>query len=326
MQQIAQAFWVGRGGFGDEASGVGEVDVGLLRDAREVEAGVVAVAGEPVAGAATVWGDEAEHAFAEAAAFDVALDGGGGVVGQRVGARKKKDTRRAGDVVERPEFRVAGDEVEAFAERADVGEQVVADQAHDFPERFAGGKLGCEGEAAEERAVDGRVELAHDVALHAEPACGVVGAAAVEPLGGLEPVAELAGVLVEPEVLEDERERAGGDVVARKLVVVEVVERGVVNVADIDDGDGRIGEIGGGGFAADDGRGVFGEEDAAGEKLVLMRAAGVGENRGEGRHESAQARADVRVSERDRVVSRCVRRTRPVPVRIVPSVEKQCRN
>ena len=115
-------------------------------------------------------------------------------------------------------------------------------------------------------------------------------AAAVEPFGGFEPFAELAGILVETEVLKDDGERAGGDVVARELVVVEVVERGVVAVADIDDGDGRIGEVGGRGFATDDGRGALGEKDAAGEEFVFMGTAGVREDGGKRGHVCAHRR------------------------------------
>ena len=291
-QEGAEAGRVGGGGFGDEAAGMGEVDVGLGGDAREIEARIVTVTGEAVAGVAAVGRNQADHAVAESAAFHVAFDGGGGIVGERVGAREEEHGGRAGDVVERPELGGAGDEVEAFAERADVGEQVVTDEAHDFPERFAGGELRGEGEAAEERAVDGRVEFADDVAFHAEPAGGIHGTATVEPLRGFEPVAELAGIFVEPEVAENEREGAGGRVIFGELMVIEVVERGVVDVADIDDRSRRIGEVGGGGFATDDGHRVDGEEDATGEEFVFVRAAGVGEDRGERCHVGDDVRCE----------------------------------
>lgn len=263
---------------------MGEVDVGLGGDAGEVEARVVAVAGEPVAGAAAIGRDGAEDAVVESAGGDVAVHAGGRIFGERIGAREEEHARAFGRVVERPEFGVAGDEVEALAEGTDVAEHVFADEAHDFPERVAGVELRGGGEAAEEGAVDGRVEFEDDVARDAEPAGGVHGAAGVEPFGGFEPVAEFAGVGVEAEGLEDERERAEGRVVAGELVVVEIVERGIVGVADVHDGDAGVGEVGGRRFATHDGNGVDGEEGAAGEEFVLMGGAGVRENRGEGRH------------------------------------------
>lgn len=163
---------------------MGEVDVGFLRDAGEIETLVVAVAGETVTAAAAVGRDQGDDALAQPAAFNVTLDGGGRVVGQRLGAREKKDAGRTGDVVEGPEDGVAGDEVEAFTQGPHVAEDVFTDEAHHFPERVAGGELGGEGEAAEKRAVDGGVEFADDVAFDAEPAGGVHGASAVEPFGG----------------------------------------------------------------------------------------------------------------------------------------------
>jgi hypothetical protein len=140
------------------------------------------------------------------------------------------------------------------------------------------------GEAAEQRAVDGGVKLADDVALDAEPAGGGVGAAAVEPLGGFEPVAERAGIRVEPEVLQHEGERAGRRRVVGELVVVEIVERGLVAVPHIHHGDRGIGQVGLDRLAARDGDRGGGEEHAAGEKFILMGAARVREDRGERRH------------------------------------------
>jgi hypothetical protein len=51
--------------------------------------------------------------------------------------------------------------------------------------------------------------------------------------------------------------------------------------AHIDHGDGGICEVGIGRLAADDRDAIAGHEQATGEELVLMRAAGVGENAGE---------------------------------------------
>jgi len=74
-----------------------------------------------------------------------------------------------------------------------------------------------------------------------------------------------------------------------QLMVVEIVERRIVRMPDIDDRDGGIGQVGGDGFASHDGHRSNGEEHAAREELVFVRAAGVRENRGKRRHETADA-------------------------------------
>jgi hypothetical protein len=74
-------------------------------------------------------------------------------------------------------------------------------------------------------------------------------------------------------------------VIFGELVMIEVVAHGIVLVADIDDGGGGIGEVGGGRLAAHNGHRVEREENAAREELVFVRAAGMGEERGEGGHE-----------------------------------------
>lgn len=104
-------------------------------------------------------------------------------------------------------------------------------------------------------------------------------------------------------MLEDQRERTRGDVIARKLVVIEVVKRGIVGVADVDDGGGRIGEIGGSGLAAHDGCGALGEEDAAGKELVFVGTAGVGEDRRKRRHERCMLRNPGRGARNSRGVA-----------------------
>jgi hypothetical protein len=63
-----------------------------------------------------------------------------------------------------------------------------------------------------------------------------------------------------------------------KLMMVEVVALRGVLTADIDDGDGGIGEILWGGFAADDGYAMCRCEEAAGEEFVFVGAAGMGED------------------------------------------------
>lgn len=279
-----EAGGVGGGSLGDEAAGVGEVDVGLGGDAGEVELGVVAKPGEAVAGTAAVGVDEADHVVGETEGGEVAVESGRRIVKQGLGAGKEEEVARVGVGIEGPALGVLGDEVEAGAQVAHVAEQVGPDQAHDFPERLAGVEAGGLGEGAEEGAVEGGVELVDGGARHAEAAGGFVGAEAIEPLGGLEPVAESAGVVVEAEVLEDEGEGAEGRVVGGELVVIEVEAFGLVAVADIDHRDGGILEVGLGGFAAEEGDGVFGEEHAAGEEFIFVGTTRVGEEEGEMGH------------------------------------------
>ena len=70
---------------------------------------------------------------------------------------------------------------------------------------FVGGAallvLSLTGEAAQDGNVEWGVELANRFAVHAEPFCGVVGAAAIEPFGDFQPGAEFAGVFVNAKVL-----------------------------------------------------------------------------------------------------------------------------
>jgi len=58
--------------------------------------------------------------------------------------------------------------------------------------------------------LDWRVKLRQGVAARRRETWRWRWAGAVEPLGGLEPFTESAGVFVDAEVLEDEGERAGG--------------------------------------------------------------------------------------------------------------------
>jgi hypothetical protein len=67
-------------------------------------------------------------------------------------------------------------------------------------------------------------------------------------------------------------------VIFGQLVVVEIVERGLVPVADVDDGGGGRGQIGRGGFAAHERHGVQGKERTAREKLVFVGTSGMRED------------------------------------------------
>ncbi len=263
---------------------MGEVHARGLREAREVEARVILKTGESVARAAAVGNDGGDDFGDETLGFDVAIDAHGRLLGQRIGAGEEEDFR--GDVaeVERPDLGMAGDKIEAGAEGADVVQKILADHAHDRPQRIGGLKARGEGEAAEQGNVDRRVELRESVAVDAEEFGGGDGASAIEPLGGFEPVAKLAGVGVETEVLQNEGKGAGGRVVFRELVVVEIIERRLVTMADIDDGNGGIGEVVGQRLAALDGYGMFREENATGQELVFVGAARMSQDCGKNRH------------------------------------------
>ena len=67
-----------------------------------------------------------------------------------------------------------------------------------------------------------------------------------------------------------------------ELVVVEVVAGRIVFAAHIHHGDRHVIEILLCWLAAFDGHAVHGDEQAAREEFVLMRAAGVGEDQGSG--------------------------------------------
>lgn len=257
---------------------MGEVDVGLLLNAGEVVAWVVVVAGEAVAAAAAVGVDEGGDGGVLADGLQIAAQAGGGVVDDGIGAREEEDFV----LIHGPELGVLGDVVEAAAQLAQILQKILADVTEDFPQRLAGFQALHFGKAAQDGDVDGRGELAHDAALHAEPLGGDIGAAGVEPLGRLQPVAELARILIHAEVLQHEAQRADGRMLGRKLVVVKVVPLWRVLAADIDDGNGGIGEVLWRGLAPDDGHAVHGGQQAAGEEFVLMGAAGMGEDEGEG--------------------------------------------
>ena len=102
------------------------------------------------------------------------------------------------------------DEVESRAQGGHILDQVLADHAHDFPDRFARLVFALAGEAAQEGDVDWGVELAERLAIDSEPVGGIVRSAAVEPFSHFKPCAKLACVLVDAQVLEyGERAQVG---------------------------------------------------------------------------------------------------------------------
>lgn len=68
--------------------------------------------------------------------------------------RGKEDFGGCAGEIDGPNLRVFADEIEAGAEGFYVVEQVLADHAHDFPERLAGLETGREREATQESNVD----------------------------------------------------------------------------------------------------------------------------------------------------------------------------
>jgi hypothetical protein len=277
-EEFSEAGGVGGGGFGDEAAVVGEVDVVVLFQIGEVEEGGVVVAGEAVAFAAAVGVNHAEDGFVFAGGFDEAGEAQGGFIGEGIGARHEDDFEGSMRAVDGPEVGVVFDVFEAMVKGFEVDDEVFADEAHDFPEGIAGGEFGGGGEASKEGDVDGGVELVYDVAVDAEFLGGFDGTEAVEPFGGFEPIAEEAGVLVEADVLEDEAEGADGGMILGELVVIEIAAVGFVFAADIDDEGGGVVEVCLGRFASYDGSLVEVDEDGAGEEVIFMGAAGVGED------------------------------------------------
>lgn len=145
---------------------------------------------------------------------------------------------------------VGRDVLDAGAGGSEVVDEVFAYEFHHFPDGFSWlvDFAGCE--TSQQGHVDGRVELADDIALHAEPFGSVVGAAAVEPLGRFEPLAKGFGIFVEAVVLQDEREGTGRRGVSGKLVVVEVSQLRLMVVAHVDDGGTRVGDVFRGWFAS----------------------------------------------------------------------------
>jgi hypothetical protein len=75
-------------------------------------------------------------------------------------------------------------------------------------------------------------------------------------------------------------------------MVVEVVTLRFVKMSHIDDASPGIGEIARRRFTANDGHRLKGEQDAARKKFVLMRTAGMRENRVEREHKGSTVQTD----------------------------------
>ena len=134
------------------------------------------------------------------------------------------------------------------------------------------------GEASKQRNVDGRVELRDRFAGNTKPFGRLFGTAAIQPLGSLEPIAEMQRVFVETEMVQHKAQRASGRVFAVKMMVVEVGLRWVVDSTDIDDRDRRISEVVVGRVSPEHWDPVPGYEYADGQKVVFMGAAWVRNN------------------------------------------------
>ena len=133
-------------------------------------------------------------------------------------------------------------------------------------------------EAPKQRYIDGGVELRERFTRNTKPFGRLVGTAAIQPLGGLEPVAEMQRVFVEAEMLQHKAQCAAGRVFAVEMMVVEVGLRRVVASTDIDDHYRRVIEVVAGGFSPEHRDPVPGYEYADGQKVVFMGAAGVRNN------------------------------------------------
>ena len=170
---------------------------------------------------------------------------------------------------------MGGDVIETLAQTAEIHEEILADHAHDLPDGVTGLELALLGETAQQGDVDGGIEAVDHGSLDPEPVSGGEGTARIEPLGRLEPFAESPRILVEPEVLEHERERADGLVLGGKLVMVEIAAIGLVLAADIDDKDAGIIEIGRLGITTPHGQSVPRNEEATSEEVVFVGAPGM---------------------------------------------------
>ena len=176
---------------------MGEMDLRMARDPREIEPGVVAETREAIAGAAPVGIHRADDLLGQPPALDKMVHAQRRFVGQGIGAQQEKHFGRAAGQFQLPYFRVLPDEVQPRAHGPEVVEHILADHPHHFPEGLPRGEFLHEGEAAQEGDIDRRVQLVHHFRIDPQPARRDERAAAIEPLRRLKPVAELPGILIE---------------------------------------------------------------------------------------------------------------------------------
>lgn len=215
---------------------------------------------------------------------------GGRLVGKRLGPRNEQDLEGPARRLDFPKFPHIADEVQPRPQRSQVIQQILADPAHHLPQRLARLQPRNRRETPQQRGVDWRVKFKQRLALHSEPARCLVGAARVEPFRRFQPVAKRPRVLVNPEMLQNQTQRASRRIVLRKLVVIEISPLRRMLVADVHHRSGQISKILRQRLAAQDRHGIFSKEQTAGEKLVLMRAAGVGQDLGKCHWESGNIR------------------------------------
>lgn len=84
--EFLEAIYVSCGGFGDEATFVGEMYVGLGFDLRVVEGGVVIESRDPVACVATVWIDRSGYRLVETLFSEEVTEASGWIVAHGIGA------------------------------------------------------------------------------------------------------------------------------------------------------------------------------------------------------------------------------------------------
>src|SRR3954463_10843269 len=106
-----------------------------------------------------------------------------------------------------------------------------------------GGRGGRAGEARGQAQLRGRLERGERLGGGPEPFGRVHRPAGVEPLGRFEPVAKLARVVVEAEGLQHEGKSAGGRMILRELMMIEIVEGRLVAMSDVHNANRRAGEI-----------------------------------------------------------------------------------
>lgn len=112
---------------------MGEVYIGLCFDLGEVDCGVIVVAGDAVSGISAVWVEGACDLGVDSFFSEVVSDAGGGIVDLGFDAREEEELL-VGDL---PEFAVFCNEVDACAGTCEVADEVLADEFHNFPNRFA---------------------------------------------------------------------------------------------------------------------------------------------------------------------------------------------